>query len=85
MHQQGQKEQTAIAASLVFASSNIDYDKQPTCIFCGKSHRSSDCFSAQKMLLHEKTQIVKDKKCWFCCLQLGHTFKYCKNNTKCPM
>lgn len=37
------------------------------------------------MLLDEKTQIVKDKTNCFCCLQLGHSFKYCKNNTKCPL
>lgn len=67
----------------MFASSK--YDKQPTCIFCSKSHRSSNFFSAQKMSLDEKTQIVKDKTCCFCCLQLGHSFKYCKNNTKCPL
>lgn len=37
------------------------------------------------MSLDEKTQIVKNKKFCFCCLQLGHSFKHCKNNTKCPL
>lgn len=70
------------AASLVSFSK---YDKSLNCIFCEKSHKSLDCFSAQKMSLDEKTQIIKDKGCCFCCLKPGHSIKQCKASLKCPL
>jgi hypothetical protein len=65
--------------------SKSNNDKSLACIFCDKPHKSSECYTAQKMPLDEKNIIVKDNKCCFCCLQPGHGIKSCKNNLKCPL
>ncbi|OXA42202.1 hypothetical protein Fcan01_23221 [Folsomia candida] len=56
-----------------------------SCLFCGKSHASQDCFKAKNMSLQEKKDRIKMKKCCFVCLRGGDMTKSCKSFVKCPI
>nr|XP_042902851.1 uncharacterized protein LOC107439364 [Parasteatoda tepidariorum] len=76
---------SATAASLVNSSIASNAGKR-NCIFCDKSHPSEKCFSAKKMSLIEKQQILLKKGACFSCLKkANHISKFCdeKNNLKC--
>jgi hypothetical protein len=55
------------------------------CIFCDKNHESSECYSAAKMPLEDKTKCVKDKKACYHCLRIGHFSKNCRGKPKCQL
>ncbi|XP_031350458.1 uncharacterized protein LOC116176124 [Photinus pyralis] len=54
-----------------------------SCIFCEKSHESSNCFKAQQWSLEKKNKIVSNKKACFKCLRVGHAASKCKIPVKC--
>ncbi|KAK3740123.1 hypothetical protein QZH41_001270 [Actinostola sp. cb2023] len=39
------------------------------CVFCGKSHDSSNCYMIQRKSVQERLQLIKEKKLCFNCLQ----------------
>ncbi|GBM47202.1 hypothetical protein AVEN_271263-1 [Araneus ventricosus] len=47
------------------------------------THSSADCFSAQKMSLADRLNILKEKNCCFACLNVGHSIRKCRIFLKC--
>lgn len=83
---QPKKLDVASATNLVSAGTNRPKLSFPiACIFCDKSHKSQDCFVAQKMDLEERRKILNEKRACFYCLRLGHCAKDCKANVKCVL
>jgi hypothetical protein len=75
------KDGVPTAAGLLSASQTQDIN--PKCVFCDKTHDSSDCFSAQKMELLDKQKWLKKSGCCFSCLRPGHVAKQWKAQTRC--
>ncbi|RUA04968.1 MAG: hypothetical protein DSY43_05545, partial [Gammaproteobacteria bacterium] len=51
------------------------------CVFCGKSHDSSNCYMIQRKSVQERLQLIKEKKlCFNCLYPVGpnHTSATCK-------
>lgn len=57
-------------------------DKRP-CIFCGQNHDNALCVKAKKMTQDERHKIIKKKNIYFCCLKMGHSYKFCCYKEKC--
>lgn len=55
-----------------------------SCVFYDEKHDSSECYRAKGMTLEERQRCVKVKGGCFKCLKLGHGFKSCFYNQKCP-
>ena len=67
----------------VTACELINDGKLQTCIFCGNSHSSHDCVSAQKLSLEDRKKIISKKAACFKCLELKHLAKDCKVFIRC--
>ncbi|CAG9787636.1 unnamed protein product [Diatraea saccharalis] len=81
----GKKANAIIEENTPTASGLIAGDtKTVVCIFCDEDHDSSTCMKAKKMTLEERQNVVKNKRCCFRCLKVGHGFRKCRNNKKCP-
>ncbi|GBN73777.1 hypothetical protein AVEN_244546-1 [Araneus ventricosus] len=52
-------------------------------VFCTGIHSSADCFSAQKMSLADRLNILKEKNCCFACLSISHSIRKCRIFLKC--
>lgn len=72
----------ATAAALV-STTRSKVEKIASCIFCDKSHLSSDCYTARKMSEEDKKKILQKSKCFFICLKEGHNSRDCKTNVSC--
>ncbi|GBM84623.1 hypothetical protein AVEN_226657-1 [Araneus ventricosus] len=59
------------AANLLTTSAK---DSKQSCVFCTGTHSSADCFSAQKMSLVDRLNILKEKNCCF----VGHSIRKCR-------
>ncbi|GBM64651.1 U6 small nuclear RNA (adenine-(43)-N(6))-methyltransferase [Araneus ventricosus] len=55
--------------------------KSTLCEF--QAHSSADCFSAQKMSLADRLNILKEKNCCFACLNVCHSLFKCRIFLKC--
>lgn len=62
---------------------STDTSKRHECVFCLKSHTSSECIKAQRMTVTEKRKILSNKHCCFNCLKKGHESKACKSIVRC--
>lgn len=59
--------------------------KSSPCLFCNSgNHESASCEHAKGMSLSERQECVKKKHACFNCLKIGHGFKMCRVNVKCP-
>ncbi|GFU70771.1 DUF1758 domain-containing protein [Trichonephila clavipes] len=77
------KVETTTAAALV----NMDNPGKRilNCNFCNKSHPSEKCYSAKKMTIAVKQNLLLKKGACFSCLKTGHLSKFCniKNQLNC--
>ncbi|GFV88022.1 uncharacterized protein TNCV_3241721 [Trichonephila clavipes] len=77
------KVETMTAAALV----NMDNPGKRilNCNFCNKSHPSEKCYSAKKMTIAVKQNLLLKKGACFSCLKTGHLSKFCniKNQLNC--
>lgn len=71
-------EEMATASELL-----VHNETRLVCIFCSKSHSSSDCFIAQKMSFDDKQKTLRAKRACFSCLKVGHNAKRCRIKLKC--
>jgi hypothetical protein len=75
-------EETMATASDLFSEGN-NLGKPLGCIFCEKPHESRECFLAPRLLLSDKQEVLKKRKCCFTCLKTGHRSRECKTNVRC--
>ncbi|GBM09362.1 hypothetical protein AVEN_184072-1 [Araneus ventricosus] len=68
------------AANLLTTSAK---DFKQSCVFCTGTHSSADCFSAQKLSLADRLNILKEKNCCSACLNGGHSIGKCRLFLKC--
>lgn len=58
-------------------------DKLQSCIFCSKSHNSSDCYAAKRMTDEDKRVVLQKGQYCYVCLKKGHSSRNCKSNVSC--
>ncbi|KAJ0181795.1 hypothetical protein K1T71_002517 [Dendrolimus kikuchii] len=63
--------------------SSLKKIKQKNCIWCDKTHMSSECYAAQRMTLEERKGLLKKKRACFRCLCIGHNVFSCRKSLRC--
>ncbi|GFU39043.1 DUF1758 domain-containing protein [Nephila pilipes] len=74
-----------MTASALVNSENSAGKKSNNCIFCDKFHPSEKCYTARKMSMIAKRQLLLRKGACFICFKTGHLSKNCevRNNINC--
>ncbi|GBN33439.1 hypothetical protein AVEN_171048-1 [Araneus ventricosus] len=66
-----------ISTATNFLTTSAKTSKQ-SCVFCKGTHSTANSFSAQKMSLADRLNILKEKNCCFTCLNVGPSIRKCR-------
>ncbi|XP_066956313.1 uncharacterized protein [Macrobrachium rosenbergii] len=64
------------SASALQTSSEVSFYK---CMFCGKNHKSENCFGILKLSIAEREEAIRSAKLCFRCLEKGHISRGCQS------
>ncbi|XP_066961178.1 uncharacterized protein [Macrobrachium rosenbergii] len=64
------------STSALQTSSEVSFYK---CMFCGKNHKSENCFGILKLSIAEREEAIRSAKLCFRCLEKGHISRGCQS------